>query len=165
MTPDRVYADLEQLIPRLLEMARGLTWNRISDNCLFIISEIRDTPINAHARRKIIRQQNDAKQPVPLHALLSALRQLYPNLHDINLHIYHATRDRTIIDIRYYPRTSLPEAYCQQVAAHPPMLHGKVATPPWLASGAKGEKFDINWERRVGWARCKMFWFRYGPKK
>jgi len=153
MTSASLSDDINQMVPRLLNMARGLTWNTISDNCEFILSEIQDTPIDADEHRKSSKRQNEVKHPVPLHALLPTLRLLYSNLHDINLVIYQAKRERTIIDIRYYPRTSLSEAYRQQVAANPPMLHCKVAIPPWLASATKQEKFDINWERRRGWTR------------
>lgn len=162
MTLNSFYAEINRMVPLLLDMARGLTANHISDNCEFILSEISDLPIDAHERRKVIKQQNEAKRPVPLSALMPALCQLYPNLHDVNLFIYHATCDRTIIDIRYYPRTSLSKVHRQQVAANPPMLHCKVATPPWLSLATKTRKFDINWERRIGRAKWKMFWFRYG---
>ncbi len=47
-------------------------------------------------------------------------------------------------DIRYYLKSSLEEHYREQVIHHPPMIHSKVANPPWLSE--KKEKFDINWE-------------------
>ena len=151
MNLNSFYAELNRTVPLLLNMARDLTVNHISDNFEFILSEISDMPVDAHERRKVIKQQNEDKRPVPLSALMPALCQLYPNLHDVNLFIYHATRNRTIIDIRYYPRTSPTEAYRQQVA-----------TPPWLSLATKTRKFDINWERRIGRAKWKMFWFRHG---
>lgn len=149
MTPESLSADLEQMVPRLLNMARELTWNTISDNCRFILTETPNTSVDAHARRTFYKQQNEAKQPVSLQALLPTLQRLYPTLHDINLIIYKSTPRLTIIDIRCYPRTSLTEAYRQQVAANPPMLHCKVAHPPGHALATKPEKFDINWERRL----------------
>lgn len=45
------------------------------------------------------------------------------------------------------------------------MLHCKVALPPGNALFAKAEKFDINWERQLLWARWKSFWLRYSARK
>ena len=165
MTLETLPAELAQMVPRLLSMAREATWNTISDNCRFILTEIPNTPVDAHALRKHYKRQNEAKAPVSLKSLVPVVQQLYPNLHDINLCIYKSTSRLTIIDIRYYPRTSLTEAYRQQVATNPPMLHAKVALPPWLALVTKPAKFDINWERRLVWARWKMLWLRSGPGK
>ena len=165
MTPESLPIDLAQMVPQLLRMARELTWNTISDNCRFILTEIPNTPLDFHALRTYYKRQNEAKRPVFLESLVPVLQQLYPNLHDINLYIYKSTPQLTVIDIRYYPRTSLTEAYRQQVAANPPMLHAKVAHPPWLALATKTTKFDINWERRLVWARWKMFWLWYVPGK
>lgn len=131
---------------------RTLTRNDISDHCLFILSEITDEPTNAHQRRRVTKRLNDAKQPLPLADLAPALHQLHGNLHDINLYIYWATREVTIVDVCYYFRSSLAPTYRAQVAELPPMLYMKVATPPWLALAEPLPRFNINWERRVTWA-------------
>jgi hypothetical protein len=165
MTPATIQLEIERAVPQLLDMAREMAWNPISDRCLFLLTKIPDQPLDAHERRKFFKNQNQAKRPVPLEALVPELHQLYPDLYDINLYIYKSTSRLTVIDIRYYPRTSLTEAYRQQVAAQPPMLHCKVAIPPGNALSAKVEKFDINWERRLLWARWRSFWLRYSAGK
>ncbi|MGI4737518.1 MAG: hypothetical protein ACRYG7_20315 [Janthinobacterium lividum] len=152
MSPTDLVAIVGGAVPQLLKLARELTWNYISDNCLFILSEITDEPMNAHQQRRVAKRLNNAKQPLPLADLAPALHQLHGNLHDINLYIYRATREVTIVDVRYYPRSSLAPAYRAQVAELPSMLHVKVATPPWLALMEPLPRFDINWERRVTWA-------------
>jgi hypothetical protein len=151
MTPTDLVAAVGGAVPQLLKLARELTWNEISDNCLFIISEITDEPTDAHQRRRLTKRLNDAKQPLPLDALAPALHQLHGNLHDINLYIYRATTKVTVVDVRYYPRSSLSANYQAQVAYQPPMFHVKVATPPWVALEQPQPKFDINWEHQVTW--------------
>lgn len=160
MSPTDLVAAISGAVPQLLKLGRTLTWNDISDHCLFILSEITDEPTNAHQRRRVTKRLNDAKQPLPLADLAPALQQLHGNLHDINLYIYRATREVTIVDVRYYPRSSLAPTYRAQVAELPPMLHLKVATPPWLALAEPLPRFDINWERRVTWAWLRTRWFR-----
>jgi len=162
MSPTELVTAIDEAVPQLLKLGRRLAWNNISDHCLFILSEIADEPTNAHQRRRVAKRLNEAKQPLPLADLAPALRQLHGNLHDINLYIYRATRAVTIVDIRYYPRTSLAPAYQAQVAELPPMLHVKVATPPWLTQMDPLPPFDINWERQVIWARLRTWWFWRG---
>ena len=50
----------------------------------------------------------------------------------------------TIIDIRYYPKSSLNEDFRLTVINNSPMLHCKVAIPPWLAE--EKSKFNVNWK-------------------
>jgi hypothetical protein len=161
MSPTDLVTAISGAVPQLLKMGRTLTWNDISNHCLFILSEITNEPTDAHQRRRIMKRLNDAKQPLPLADLAPALHQLHGNLHDINLYIYSATSEVTIVDVRYYPRSSLAPAYRTQVAELPPMLHMKVATPPWLALAEPLPRFDINWERQVTWTWLRTWWFRH----
>lgn len=160
MTLLELLAAIEQAVPQLLKLARETTWNYIPDHCLFLLSEITDEPTNADQRRRLTKRLNDAKQPLPLAALALALRQLHGNLHDLNLYVYRATHEATIVDVRYYPRSSLLPTYRAQLAGQPPMLHIKVATPPWLALAQSLPKFDINWEHRLWWTWWRTWWFR-----
>lgn len=137
-------------------MARELSWNKISDNCKFILSEIKNSEENFHVQRVSIKKENDKKVPIIFSEIMLPLQNLYDNLYDINLHIYKADRHLTVIDIRYYPKSSLDPDYRQKVIQNPPMLHCKVAQPPWLTD--KKEKFDINWENKQWLIRWKLFW-------
>ncbi|RZJ88593.1 MAG: hypothetical protein EOO60_10895 [Hymenobacter sp.] len=161
METTNLVAAIEGAVPQLLQLARSLTWNNISDNCIFIISEITDEPTNAYQRQRLTKRLNDAKRPLSLAALAPALHQLHGNLHDINLYVYRAAPEVTVVDIRYYPRSSLSPAYREQVATRPPMLHVKVTPPPWVAWAQPPPKFDINWEHQVIWTWWRTWWFRY----
>jgi len=147
--------EIQEAIPKLFSMARELTWNKISDNYKFILTEIKDSDKNFHVQSRLIKKGNDRKIPVTIQDLLPTLRRLYPNIYDINLHIYKATKTLTIIDIRYYPKSSLGTDYRQKVFNDPPMLHLKVAIPPWMTE--KKEKFNINWEHNQWAIKWRLF--------
>jgi hypothetical protein len=138
---------LEAAVPSLLELARDLTTNKISNNCKFILSEIRDSEKNLFEQIKLKKVENDNKVPKSLHELMPRIQEFYENFYDINLHIYKATEDLTIIDIRYYPKSSLKRDFRLQVTNNPPMLHCKVSIPPGHFD--KNKKFDINWEHNI----------------
>jgi hypothetical protein len=148
--------EIKDAIPRLFEIARSQTWNNISEEYKFILTEIKDSRNNFHEQRKINKYINDKKIPVSLTELMPTLLELYHNFYDINLHIYRATKSMTIIDFRYYPKSSLDHDYRGKVLNNPPTLHCKVAVPPWLSG--KQKKFDINWEHYEGLNRLRLFW-------
>ena len=144
MSPATLQEEIEKAVPMLLKMAKELTTNKISDNCQFILSEIINIDTTSHEERRQRILENNKKIPVAFSEILPVLQQLYENLYDINLFIYKSSKKLTVIDIRYYPKLSLDEGYRQKVFNNPPMLHCKVAIPPWLFD--KNEKFNINWE-------------------
>ncbi len=158
MTLKTLQKEIEQAVPLLMKMVQELTWNNIAYNYKFILTEIKDNQKNFHLERKLLKKENDKKFPLKLQELMPALESLYNNLYDINLYVYRANHNGTIIDIRYYPKSSLDQEYRQKILTNPPMLHCKVATPPWLSD--KKQKFDINWEHKQWLINWKMFWAR-----
>ncbi len=144
MTSGTLIHEISKAIPRLLDIASGLTFNQISDNCKFILTQIKNSEENAHVQRMQRKIENDKKVPVELYKIMPELLKIYADLYDINLFIYRSTEDLTIVDIRYYSKSSLDPEYQDKVKDNPPMLHCKVAHPYWLTD--KNEKFDINWE-------------------
>lgn len=146
MTQETLHQDIQDAVAGLLEMARGATWNSISDNCKFIISEIKNSKDSFHIQRRLRKMENDQKTPVTFSEILPELKAIYADLYDINLEIYRADKELTIVDIRYYLKISLDKDYMEKVLIQPPMLHCKVPIPYWLDE--KTEKFDINWEHK-----------------
>jgi len=162
MTLETLEIEIKDAIPRLLNMARSLTGNKISDNYKLILTEIKDGSENFHEKRKINKLVNDEKAPMPLTELMPTLKKLYNNFYDINLHIYKSTKSITIIDFRYYPKSSLDQDFRVKVLNNPPMLHCKVAHPLWLSDNK--EKFDINWEHYEGLNRLRFLWLKFKLK-
>jgi hypothetical protein len=158
MDSSTLQKEIEEAVPALLNMARGLTWKKVYDNCKYILTEIKDSQDNFHIQQQLRKKENDKKVPVTLQEIMPILQDLYHNLYDINLHIYRVTKGTSIIDIRYFPKSSLDEEYRQKILSNPPMLHCKISMPPWLSD--KTKKFDINWEHHKGTNKLKLFFMR-----
>ncbi len=146
---------IRRAVSELLDLARELTLNSISNNCKFIVTEIKDSQDNVQQRRKLNKKMNDRKIPVTLPEIIPTILVLYDNIYDINLQVYRVTKDITVIDFRYYPKSSLDQEYREQVLYNPPMIHCKVSMPPWLTN--KNVKFDINWEHYEGMSQLSLF--------
>jgi hypothetical protein len=145
----------------LLQLAREITWNKIPDNCKYILTEIKPSEGNLHLERQIRVKENNRKTPVTLAELMPELKTLFDNFYEINLCIHKATKELTIIDFRYYPKSLLDEEEYKRLRDNPPRLRCFVAHPPWLFEEKK--KFNINWEHnrreiewRVRWELFKM---------
>lgn len=149
MTPATLPHEINKAIPQLLDLARELTLNKISDHCKFILTEIKNSEENLHIQRWQNKIENDKKTPGELRPVVQQLVDMYHDIHDINLEIYLSTEELTIIDVRYYSRLSIEPEYREKIKDNPPMLHCKVATPYWLTD--KNEKFDINWPHEDEW--------------
>jgi len=128
----------------LLEMARNLTWNEISGDCKYILTEIIDSDKNFIEQRKIRKRLNDLKIPKELNQIVSVLKDIFEDIYDLNLYVYKAKAEQTIIEIQYYPKSSLDKDYFEKVKDNSPMHHCKISTPPYLNDNKI--KFDINWE-------------------
>ena len=149
----------------LTDMANNMCWNKISENCEYIKSEI-DESIgkNFFERAKIRKNINDKKSPKSLSGIVADLTEFYENLYDINLYIYKSLPNKTIIEIRYFLKTSHTDEFYPTIKNNEPMLHCKVGIPPYVAkkpnSTEKQELFDVNWELGGIRHEWKKFWWR-----
>lgn len=132
--------NLKEAASTLLEMAKNSCWNKISDNTSCIISEIKNDVPNRTERKK----DNNKKKPKSLEKITAELKAFYENLYDINLYIYKSKKESTIIEIQYYPKSSLELEFYETVKSNEPMLHCKIRLPNYQKNDNK--KFDINWE-------------------
>lgn len=142
MKKETFFSDLTNATFDLLKLARQYSYNSISDHCQYIISEIPKEIQDFESSRKKSNSNNKLKIPVNLHQAIAIITPLYHQLHDINLVIFKADVNLTIIDIRYFSRYSLEEEYRKEVENNPAMLHSKIAYPPYHIDG---QKMDINW--------------------
>ncbi|MCR1026115.1 hypothetical protein NQT66_14935 [Cellulophaga baltica] len=128
----------------LIDMANDICWNQISRNCEYIMSEINENIESDYSKiAKKRKNINEKKVPKSLNGIIAELSSIYDNLYDINLHIHKAQSERTIIEIRYFLKTSHTEEFYPKIKENEPMLHCKVAIPPYRI---KNKKFDVNWE-------------------
>jgi hypothetical protein len=163
MKKENINKDISDATNGLLKMARDSSFNNISDNCSFIISEIKHSDKNFFEQTKIRKADNDEKTPKSLADIVAELEKLYPNLYDVNLYVYKADKDSTIIEIQYFPRSSHDIEYQKISATQETMLHCKVALPSYARETK--EKFDINWEHGTLNHKWKMFWWRQKTKR
>lgn len=158
ITQDEVQQKFEGATFDLLQLAKASSFNRISENCVFILSEIEETSMSFSEQRNIRKKENDKKVPRALSEILPDLLDMYMAIYDFNLYVYKSTQRETIIEIQYYPKSSLDERFRKTIAENAPMLHCKVAIPSYVAAKDEKEKFDINWEHNTLSHRWKMFW-------
>ena len=163
MKKELLSSEIHSTVARLLELARDLSHNDISSNCLYILTEIENSEENTNECQKKRKKINDKKTPKSLAAILTDLDVLFPKLFDVNLYIYKAKKDSTIIEIQNYPRTALDIDYQKITANQEPLLQCKVSVPPYATDS--GEKFDINWELGTLRHKWKLFWWKRNIKK
>ena len=159
MKRENIYKDIEGATKKLLEISKELSFNNISDNCSFIISEIKGSfsPVkNYYQIRKV---ENDKKTPKSLQGIVNDIEKIYDDLYDVNLYIYKAKRDATIVEVQYFLRSSLDIEYQKDNANQETMLHCKVSLPVYVATD-RNQKFDINWELGTLDHKWRMFWFK-----
>lgn len=136
--------NLKEATSSLLEIARNSCWNKISDNTSYIISEIVNDERNFFDKRIIHKTADERKLPKSLEQITAELKAIYENLYDINLYIYKSEKESTIIEIQYYPKSSLEPDFYETVKENNPMLHCKIGLPNYRRNDT--DKFDINWE-------------------
>jgi hypothetical protein len=158
MTSNISTIQIEESVRALVTMAKEMTWNHISNNYSYILTEIKDSSENFHEQRKIQKRENGQKVPISIKDMLLIINTLYDNIYDLNFQIHKATKNDTIIEISYYPKSSLEPHFRQKVSDNPPMIHCKVVIPPWLLD--KKKKFDINWEHREMLKQMRLLWHR-----
>ncbi|WP_413669235.1 hypothetical protein ACEN9X_04260 [Mucilaginibacter sp. Mucisp86] len=161
ITKTTLHNNLSDATISLLEMAREASWNTITDNCLYVTSEIENSTQDFCDLHKSRKQKNDQKIPQSLADVTPQLLSLFDNLHDINLYVYKAERNVTIIEIAYYLKTSLDARCRDTIIIDPPMLHCKIPIPNYRAlKEDRDKKFDINWQLNPLNHRLRVFWTR-----
>ncbi len=140
----------------LLSMASVLTYNVLSTNCRYIFSEIYNSQNVLTEKERYLQLERMQLIPQVLVDIMPEVLRHYANLYDINLIIHKATSQATIIDIRYYAKSSLESEYRQLVVANAPMLHSKVPMPYWVEENIL--RFDINWKIHAPVSWVKRQW-------
>jgi hypothetical protein len=163
MKKENLYKDISDAVQSLLKLSRDSSFNNISDNCKFIISEIKYSDKNFFKQNKIRKADNRKKTPKPLADIIVELEKLYPNLYDVNLYVYKAGKYSTLIEIQYFLFSSLDIDYQKIISTQETMLHCKVAIPVYASDN--NEKFDINWQLGTINHKWKMFWWQRKTKK
>jgi hypothetical protein len=150
-------------IASLLNLAREKCWNTFSDDCVFIFTEIINGEFeNFRELKKETKNQNAKKKPVSFDQALETLRKLYADIYDVNFYVYRALSNKTIVEIQYYPKSSLDMDFFVKVKNNEPMVHCKIEMPPYQE---ENKKFDINWLHGGFLHNWRMFKWRREIKR
>ncbi|MFD1603178.1 hypothetical protein ACFSJW_06240 [Flavobacterium artemisiae] len=156
---------LEKLISELLVLAKETCWNTISKNFVFILSDISEEEGENYFIKRLNRNKlNKKKIPKSFIEAVTDLKDIYDSIYDINLHVYKSEKNRTIIDIQYYLKSRLDADFLKTVIDNPPMLHCKIAIPPYVKKDSR-KKFDINWELEGLRYKWHMLWWKREIKR
>ena len=137
--------EIKKLTAQLLELVNLYCWNDISNNFIFILSDISEVKgENFFIQNQNKNKLNKNKTPKTSKEAVAELNEFYDLIYDVNLYVYKAEKDQTIFDIRYFLKTNLDSDFFETVCNNPPMLHCKITKPPYLKN--ENDKFDVNWE-------------------
>jgi len=159
ITKDTLELHLAEATVSLLAMARDMTWNTISDSCLYFIANYQEVA-GIGRIEKTRKFRSDKTEPQYLANVMPQLLTLYSKLCDINLFIYEASKALTIIEIEYNPKSALDHDHWKAVENNPPTLHCKVALPFYYHFNGK-KKFDINWQNNSLSYKINSFWAKF----
>ena len=142
----------------LLQLASETCWNPLSNDCVYFISRISESE-----------DEKVKKKKLPKNGKLLTLEELEIELEknlspDLRLMFFLSTRpkkNRTIIELQYFPKSAFDPEFLLKVQDQPPLIHHKIKIPPYWRD--KTKPFDVNWE--LGGFRHHWYLFWRKPTK
>lgn len=127
----------------LLKLVEKNCWNKVSNNCLYILTDINELKYSSfHELRKLKQKNNSKKIPQNLNLVVKTLNEYFDDLYDVVLYVFKAESSKTIIEIEYLKKSDLDPKHYLKIKDYSPMFHAKIIMPPHQN---QLEKFDINW--------------------
>ncbi|MEM9846318.1 MAG: hypothetical protein AAF847_00410 [Bacteroidota bacterium] len=146
----------------LLEMAKEHAWNKISDNVKYVVNKFKTDQIkeeNFFSQNRIRKRHLLSKEQFDLETVVQQLKAEFENIYLIDLYVFKANKKETIVEIGILEKSELGKDQKEIMKEVSPMLHAKVAIPPYIESKSK-TKFDINWQLETAEYKWKMFWLQ-----
>ena len=162
ITKENLNLQIKEATNTLLEMAKEHSWNKISNEVRYVINTVKTeiTEVeNLFDRNRMRKKILEGKERVNLDSAIKQLKSDFDNIYLIELYVFKAKKNETIVEIEILEKSQLEDEYRKTVADKSPMLHCKVAIPPYKGLKGKG-KFDINWQLETIEYKWKMFWWR-----
>lgn len=127
----------------LLKLVEKNCWNKVSNNCLYILTDINELKYSDFYELRKLKQKNNSKKiPQNFNLVVKTLNEYFDDLYDVVLYVFKAESSKTIIEIEYLKKSDLDPKHYQKIKDYSPMFHAKIITPPHQN---QLEKFDINW--------------------
>ena len=146
----------------LLNLVDEKCWNKISDNCNYILTNVKKLKYsNFHELRKIKQKINSKKNPQDFNSILKTLSKFESDLFDVVLYIFKADTNQTIIEIEYLRKSDLDFAYYETIKESPTMFHAKISLP---TNQNPTKKFDINWQNINFFDSLKVLFRKFNKK-
>lgn len=143
----------------LLELVEKNCWNKFSNNCLYILTDINELEYsNFHKLRRLKQKNNSKKKPQNLNLAVKTLNEHFNDLYDVVLYVFKAESNKTIIEIEYLKKSDLDPEHYQKIKEYSPMFHAKIIMPP---NQNQLKKIDINWQNNNILNSLKKILFRF----
>lgn len=98
--PKDLEENIKLTVSSLEILIKEKCFNKISNNYLYILSNINDFEnTNFHEQKKISNRINNKKTPVKIDHALKVLSEIYSDLYDVNLYVFKAKKNITVIEI------------------------------------------------------------------
>lgn len=158
---------IKEATDQLLEMAKEHSWNTISSNVKYVIEKVKKDITNGgnlFETNRIRKRLLNLKEKLSLETAIKQLNSKFENIYLIELYVLKASKKETIVEIEILEKSELDIEYRKTVVNQSPMLHCKVAIPPYIGF-EKQDEFDINWQLETLEYKWKMFWWRRKIKR
>ena len=167
ITAKNLNRQIKEATNQLLEMAKEHSWNKISSDVKYVIKKVKAEITegkNLFETNRIRKRLLSLKERLDLKSAIKQLNSEFENIYLIELYIFKASKKETIVEIEILEKSELDAEYRKTVLNESPMLHCKVAIPPYIGFEKK-DKFDINWQLETIECKWKVFWWRRKIKK
>lgn len=162
ITKTNLNQQIKEATNQLLQMADERAWNKISRQLKFVIKKVKTELTDSKSilnRNKTRKRLLEQKERLDLDKAIHQLKSEFDNIYLIELYIFKACKNETIIEVEVLEKTELSIEHRKTILDATPTIHCKVAIPPYIDLDSN-DKFDINWQLETFEYKWKMFWLK-----
>ncbi len=160
MTAEELKENILKTSHDIIRIAREKCNNNFSDNIEFVIRRFDVADLDFFALNKLRKETYEKSTKLPVDKVVQELYSDLSGLLWIDLMIYKAEKNRTIIEVLLIKRQSNESVGDQELR---PSFHGGISTPQYAADS--NDRFDVNWQQNTFNHRLKFFLWKIKTKK
>ena len=149
---------------QLLDMAKAHTWRKIAVQTEYVIREIdpNNDELIGYKFCKLRKQKNRKAPKFTSHQAVKIIEGIFPKIHILELSIFEAKKNKTIIEIAILKKDMLNGSQQKTSTSYPPIINCKVPFPMYAHNilTGKTDNFDINWQLGTFEYFWKTFWYK-----